>query len=97
MNNIHFAIIYFTETVKAKVPMVGGAIDEANSLNTEIQGFLKNGAITLILIGFLITCWRKGWAAAALIGGIAIAGLGYFAVNGGMELIGNMFKQQLAG
>ena len=96
MNNIMISIIYAAETVKAKVPMAGGFLEEANTLNDELLSFLKNGAITIILLGFLITCWKKGWAAAALLGGLAIAGLGYFAVNGGFELIGNMFKQQLA-
>ncbi len=74
-----------------------GIIGAGNELNTELQAFLRNGAVTVFLAAFVIICFRKGWALAGFIGGLFIAGLGYFAVNGGFELIGNMLKQQFGG
>lgn len=74
-----------------------GIIGEANSFNSELLGLVKNGGLTAILIIFLIAAWRKGWGAGALLGGILVAAIGYFALNGGLEVIGNMIKSQFGG
>ncbi|KDA04604.1 hypothetical protein DC31_06340 [Microbacterium sp. CH12i] len=74
-----------------------GIVDTANSLNNDLAALFRNAAVTIFLAAFVITCFRKGWAAAAFIGGLLIAGLGYFAVNGGFELVGNLIKQTFSG
>lgn len=75
----------------------GGILEVGNELNTELQVFLRNGAVTVFLAAFVIICFRKGWALAGFLGGLFIAGVGFFAVNGGFELVGNMLKQQFGG
>lgn len=97
MNHLFSSANAAIQSVASKVYSGNGIIDTAESLNTDLLGLVRNGAVTIILIGFLIACWRKGWAAAAMIGGLLIAGIGYFAVNGGFEVIGNLFKSQLSG
>lgn len=74
-----------------------GLLDVGNELNTEFQAFVRNGAVTIFLLAFVIICWRKGWAVAGFLGGLFIAGLGYFGVNGGFELMGNLLKQTVGG
>ena len=71
-----------------------GVIDEGNKLAIDLQVLIKNGGFTAFLLAFLWICHKKGWALAGFLGGLALAGIGYFAINGGMELFGNMLKQQ---
>lgn len=97
MNRILTTVQSAIEGVKSELVSADGILGTASALNNELQVFIRNAGVTVILVAFLLICWRKGWAAAGFIGGLFIAGLGYFAVNGGFELIGNLFRQTLGG
>lgn len=78
-----------------RISAEAGLIGTVTTLNTDLQAFIRNAAVTVLLAAFLIICWKKGWAMGAIIGGLFIAGFGYFAVNGGFELIGGLFTQTI--
>lgn len=74
----------------------GGIISTATTFNASFLALVKNAGLTVLVLAFLVTALRRGWAMGALIGGLFIAGIAYFAMNGGLELVGTLIKQQFS-
>lgn len=73
-----------------------GIIGTANGFNNELYQLVVNGGLTVIVVLFLITAFKKGFSAGAVLGGLFVAGLAYFALNGGLQLIGNLFRGEFS-
>ena len=73
-----------------------GIISTANGFNNELYALVVNGGLTLIVVLFLVAAFKKGFSAGAVLGGLFVAALAYFALNGGLQLIGNLFRGEFA-
>lgn len=73
-----------------------GIISTANGFNNELYALVVNGGLTVIVVLFLVAAFKKGFGLGAVLGGLFVAGLAYFALNGGLELIGNLLRGELS-
>lgn len=69
-----------------------GIISTANGFNNELYALVVNGGLTVIVLLFLWASFKKGFSAGAVCGGLFVAALAYFTLNGGLQLIGNLFR-----
>jgi hypothetical protein len=82
------------ERVKTDMAVAdGGIIDKANALNNSFQQTLGNIGVTVIMLGIIIGTWKSKFALAGFLTGIFLGGLGYWAVNGGFKVIGDLIGQ----
>lgn len=73
-----------------------GIISAATGFNNDLYALVVNGGLTVIVIFFLIAAFKKGFGAGAVFGGLFVAGLAFFALNGGLQLIGNLFRGEFS-
>ncbi|WP_025104785.1 hypothetical protein [Microbacterium paraoxydans] len=69
-----------------------GIIGTANGFNNELYALVVNGGLTVIVILFLVHAIKKGFGVGAILGGLFVAGLAYFALNGGLQFVGNLIR-----
>ena len=73
-----------------------GIISTANGFNNELYALVVNGGLTVIVVLFLVAAFKKGFSLGAVLGGLFVAALAYFALNGGLQLLGNLFRGEFS-
>lgn len=82
--------------VHAQVFADGGIINTLNDQTNQLFVLVKNVGGLAILLGFLFIAHKARFAAGAIIGGLIMCGLIFFALNGGLAWIGSQFSTQFS-
>lgn len=82
--------------VSTQLIVHGGIISTANGFNNELYALVVNGGLTVIVVLFLFAAFKKGFSLGAVLGGLFVAALAYFALNGGLQLIGNLLRGEFS-
>jgi hypothetical protein len=74
--------------------LADGIIDTLNSQTSQLTVLFKNVIALAILIAFFYVAHKARFATGAIIGGVIMCGLIFFAVNGGLQWVGDQFQTQ---
>lgn len=80
--------------IHTQVSADGGIISTLNDQTNQIGVLVKNVAALAVVVMFLYIAHKARFAIGAVIGGLLICGLIFFAVNGGLGWLGTQFSTQ---
>lgn len=81
--------------VHAQVLADGGIIATLNDQTNQLMVLVKNMGAAAVTIAFFYIAHRARFAVGAIIGGLLVCGLIFFAMNGGLAWAGAQFSTQV--